>query len=96
MRAIEECCKMHGFTLLALEADTDHVHCFISAPPKVAPAKIVGLLKGYRSRMARQAFPALAKKTGKDQLWTSAYFIGTAGMVSAEKIRRYITECQGK
>jgi putative transposase len=46
--------------------------------------------------MARQAFPALAKKTGKDQLWTSAYFIGTAGKVSAETIRRYITECQGK
>ena len=95
-RAIKECCKMHGFTLLALETDTDHVHCFISAPPKDAPSKIVGLLKGYSSRMTRQAFPALAKKTGKDQIWTSAYFTGTAGMVSAETIRRYITECQGK
>lgn len=95
-RAIEECCKTHGFTLLALETDIDHVHCFVSAPPKDAPAKIVGLLKGYSSRMVRQASPALAKKTGKDQLWTSAYYVGTAGMVSAETIRRYITECQGK
>jgi len=61
-----------------------------------ASAKIVGLLKGYSSKMARQAFPALANKTGKDQLWTSAYYVGTAGMVSAETIRRYITDCQGK
>jgi len=95
-RAIEDCCITHGFTLLALETDIDHVHCFVSAPPKDAPSKIVGLLKGYSSRMARQAFPALAKRTGRDQLWTSAYYIGTAGQVSAQTIRRYITECQGQ
>jgi len=94
-KAIEDCCKTHGFTLLALETDIDHVHCFVSAPPKDAPAKIVGLLKGYSSRIARKQFPALAKKTGRDQLWTSAYYVGTAGQVGAETIRRYIAECQG-
>ena len=31
---IEECCIRHGFTLLALETDVDHVHCFVSAPPR--------------------------------------------------------------
>jgi putative transposase len=94
--AIEACCTMHGFTLLALETDEDHVHCFVSAPPKDAPAKIVGLLKGYSSKLIREYFPALAKRTGKDQLWTSAYYVGTAGTVSAEVIRRYISDCQGK
>lgn len=95
-QAIEVCCNTHGFTLLALETDEDHVHCFVSAPPKDAPAKIVGLLKGYSSRIIRQAFPQLATRTGKEQLWTSAYYVGTAGTVSAETIRRYIMECQGK
>ena len=95
-RAIEDCCQTHGFQLLALETDIDHVHCFVSAPPKDAPSKIVGLLKGYSSRIVRQAFPALAKRTGRDQLWTSAYYVGTAGHVSAETIRRYITQCQGQ
>lgn len=93
---IEECCGLHGFQRLALETDTDHVHCFVSAPPKDSPAKIVGLLKGHNSRRIREKFPALAKRTGKDQLWTSAYYVGTAGQVSAETIRRYITDCQGK
>lgn len=69
---------------------------FVSAPPKDAPSKIVGLLKGYSSRIVRREFPALAKRTGCDQLWTSAYYVGTAGHVSAETIRRYITECQGQ
>lgn len=79
-----------------METDEDHVHCFVSAPPKDSPAKIVGLLKGYSSRIVRQKFPHLAKRTGKDQLWTSAYYVGTAGAVSSEVIKRYIMECQGK
>lgn len=94
--AIATCCDQHGFQLLALETDEDHVHCFVSAPPKDSPAKIVGLLKGYSSLVVRRSFPALAKKTGKDELWTSAYYVGSAGSVSATVIRRYISECQGK
>ena len=93
---IEECCGLHGFTLLALETDINHDHCFVSAPPKDSPAKIVGLLKGHSSRRILGKFPALAKRTGKDQLWTSARYAGTAGQVSAETIRRYITDSQGK
>lgn len=95
-QAIGECCRMHGFELLALETDLDHIHCFVSAPPKDSPAKIVGLLKGYSSRRLREEFPWLKKVCGKDRLWTSAYYVGTAGAVSAEVIRRYIMECQGK
>jgi putative transposase len=94
--AIRVCCETHGFQLLALETDQDHVHCFISAEPRWSPAVIVGLLKGYSSRVVRRQFPALARKTGKDQLWTSAYYVGTAGQVSSETIHRYITQCQGR
>lgn len=95
-QAIIDCCATHGYTLIALETDIDHVHCFISARPSEAPSKIVGLLKGYSSRMVRRRFPALARRTGRDQLWTSAYYVGTAGAMSAGVIRRYISECQGK
>jgi putative transposase len=87
---------LHGFTLLAPETDEDHVPCFVSAPPKDSPAKMVGLLRRHSARRIRAPFPQLAKKTGKAQLWTSAYYVGTAGQVSAEVMRRYIMECQGK
>lgn len=95
-QAIIACCAMHGYTVLALETDIDHVHCFVSAKPSESPSKIVGLLKGYSSRMVRKQFPELARRTGKGQLWTSAYYVGTAGAMSTETIRRYISECQGK
>jgi REP element-mobilizing transposase RayT len=32
----------------------------------------------------------------KEHLWTQSYYVGTAGAVSAETIKRYIAQCQGK
>jgi putative transposase len=95
-RLIAECCERHGITLLEIETDQDHLHVFVSAPPRMSPAWIVNLLKGYSSRFLREKFPHLRKMCGKEHLWTSAYYVGTAGSVSAEVIRRYISECQGK
>jgi putative transposase len=79
-----------------LETDIDHVHCFVSAPPRWAPSIIAGHLKGYTSKYLREKFPHLLKKCGREQLWTQAYYVGTAGAVSTEVIRRYITDCQGR
>jgi putative transposase len=95
-RLITECCERHGITLLAMETDEDHIHVFVSAPPRYSPANIAGLLKGYSSKNSREKLPHLKKKCGKEHLWTQAYYVGTAGNVFAEVIRRYIEECQGK
>ncbi|GHO88620.1 IS200/IS605 family transposase [Dictyobacter formicarum] len=95
-RLIAEWCEKQGLTLLAMETDIDHIHVFVSAPPRCSPALIANLLKGYSSRFLRERFPHLKKGCGKDHLWTSSYYVGTAGSVSAETITRYITECQGK
>lgn len=93
---VAECCEQHGLTLLAQETGEDHIHAFVSTPPRLSPAKVANLLKGHTSQYLRQRFPRLAKATGRDPLWTRAYYVGTAGSVSAEVIRRYITESQGK
>ena len=93
---IAECCERHDLTVLALDTDQDHVHVFVSAPPRFSPAEIANLLKGYSSRYLRERFPHLKRVCGKEHLWTQAYYVGTAGSVSAEVIRRYIMECQGK
>jgi len=47
---ITECCERHGITLLAMETDEDHIHVFVSAPPRYSPANIAELLKGYSSK----------------------------------------------
>ena len=63
---------------------------------KVLVGELQKELKGYTSKMLREKFPFLKRKCGRDRLWTSAYYVGTAGEVSSETIIRYIIECQGK
>ena len=93
---IRTCADKHGFSVIALETDIDHVHVFVSAPPRFSPAWLANLLKGYTARMLREKLPVLKKKCGRDSLWTSAYYVGTVGKVSSETVIRYITQCQGK
>jgi len=95
-RLIHECAKRNKLEILALETDEDHVHVFISAPPRFSPSHVANLLKGYTSKYLREKFPKLKNKCGNDQLWSQAYYVGTAGQVTTNTIRRYIMECQGK
>jgi putative transposase len=71
--AIRDTCERHGFRLLAVETDVDHVHCFVSAPPSVPPSKVAMLLKGASSRHLRQRFPHL-KDVRRDALWAPSYY----------------------
>src|SRR5260370_41643136 len=89
-RLIQECCARQKLTLLAVETDVNHVHVFVSAPPSWSPAKIANVLKGYTSRYLREEFPRLKDTCGHEQLWTQAYYVGTAGLVSPETVQHYI------
>ena len=88
---IRESCIRNNISVLALEIMPDHIHLFVSAPPRWSPSEIVNIIKGYSSRKMRQEFLQL-KKMIKDELWTRTYFIGSAGTVTSETIRKYIAE----
>jgi putative transposase len=86
-----------GFTIIAQEVMPDHIHLFVSAPPKYSPAKIAQLFKGATSHDLREEFPQIKKYIWKiGTLWSPSYYAGTAGNMSAETVRRYIQECQHK
>lgn len=88
---IRESCIRNNISVLALEIMPDHIHLFVSAPPRWSPSEIVNIIKGYSSRKMRQEFLQL-KKMIKDELWTRTYFIGSAGTVTSETIKKYIAE----
>ena len=77
-----------GGEVKALEIQPDHVHLFIAFPPKWSPAQIAFRIKGYASHVLRQEFPHL--KSRLPSLWSRSCYIGTAGSISAETIRKYI------
>ncbi len=80
-------CAEREWIVLGLEVMPDHVHLFISSPPKWAPSDIVKIVKGVTARRILQEFPQLSRR---GHFWTNAFYAGTAGSVSSETIRRYI------
>ncbi len=80
-------CAEREWIVLGLEGMPDHVHLFISSPPKWAPSNIVKIVKGVTARRILQEFPQLSRR---GHFWTNAFYAGTAGSVSSETIRRYI------
>ena len=75
-------------SVLELVVMPDHVHLFASFPPTIAIAQIMFRLKGETAYHLRKEFPEL--KSRLPSLWTRSYYIGTAGVVSAQTIQRYI------
>ena len=83
-----------GGEVLDLVVMPDHVHLFASFPPTLAISQIMYRLKGETSYQLRKEFPHLRSRL--PSLWTRSYYVGTAGHVSAEIIKRYIDEQRGQ
>ena len=74
-----------------MEVMPEHIHLFLSAPPKWAPADIIKRTKGNVSRQVRILFKEF-KEYREKELWANSYYCGTAGHVSQEQVIRYIAE----
>lgn len=83
-------CTKRGFAILSKEIQPDHVHFFVSIPPAVSVAEAVKIFKGASARTLFVRHPELKKQLWDGHLWSPSYYVGTAGNVSAETIRKYI------
>jgi len=64
-KLIAACCQQHDLTLLATRTDMDHVHVFVSAPPRLSPSTIAGTPEGYTSRYLREKSHISRNSAGK-------------------------------
>ena len=61
-----------GFTVVCCKAgDEDHVHCFVSAPPKLSVTQIVKYLKGISGNTLLKEFHSSVSLSGKDSYGTA-------------------------
>jgi putative transposase len=72
----------------------EYIHIFLSTPPQWKPSNIAKLLKGISSRWLLIEYPKLSTYKGRSKLWSPSYYIGTAGNITAQTIKKYIEECQ--
>ena len=66
--------------------------CTSSSPPPsaIAPSLTVQWFKGISARTLFAEFPGLRTRLRRGHLWAPSFYVGTAGQVSAQTIRRYI------
>lgn len=90
---IPKLCEQYGWELLAIEVMPDHVHLFVSAPPTVAPVAVERTLKSIMAVEVFKKFSTLKQRYFWDSgLWNRGCYYRSAGVVSAETIKRYIAQ----
>ena len=92
---LQEVAKRHNFQIEELEVAPDHVHVIATLCLSMGPARAIGLMKGYTSRMLFKTEEKRLKsfywrKSGKRQLWGDGKFIASVGHITLEKAKEYV------
>ena len=78
----------------------DHIHLFVSAPPKISVSSIVKQLKGTSSLRLFAVHPELKsqywKRKGERSLWSPSYFAESIGSVNEQAVVKYIDDQRAK
>jgi putative transposase len=87
----QEIANHHDVEIDTMEVMDDHIHLFLSVPPKYAPAVVVQRMKSISAKAIFQEFPDVKESLWGGELWNDGYFVRSVGdKVTAEVIRKYI------
>jgi len=89
---IKTTCKNNKIDVFTYEVMPDHVHLFISCPPRKSILKICATIKGGTSHHVRKEMPSLQRYP---RLWSKGIFYRSVGNVSAEAVQKYIETSKG-
>ena len=67
----------------------DHVHVYISIPPKYAVAQVVGFLKGKSAIYIARSYGGRQRNFRGESFWARGYYVSTVGKDEAT-IKAYI------
>ncbi len=87
---LRDLCKQWGVELLEGKAMADHIHMFLSIPPKFSVANAIGFLKGRSAVRIRRELLGNKRVTGL-HFRCVGYCVRTVGM-NEEAIRLYVRE----
>ena len=79
------------FDIDTLEVSEEHVHIFLSFPPRYSISRVVGMLKSISASVIFKEYPDVKQELWGGEFWEDGYFVRTVGdKVTAEVIRKYI------
>jgi putative transposase len=86
---IRELARQRESQVLEGHLCADHVHVYISIPPKYAVAQVVGYIKGKSAIHIARNFAGRVRNFTGENFWARGYFASTVGR-DEELIRNYI------
>lgn len=84
-------CKITGIELIKGGVSPNHVHLYVSIPPKMSVSGVMSKLKGKSALMIFDRHPEYRDKYGR-HFWARGYYAETIGQVNEETIKKYIEE----
>lgn len=87
---IIQTCEELGVHIVKGVLARDHVHMFLSVPPKLSLSDVMQRIKGRSSRRIQMEFPDLRKRYWRRRFWARGYFSTTSGNVTDDVIRQYL------
>ena len=82
----------NDFEIDKMEIAEDHVHLFLSFPPRYSISKVVGTLKSISASRVFKLHPEVEDQLWGGEFWEDGYFVRTVGdKITANVIRKYIT-----
>ena len=91
-RILFDIAKEKDFLIKKMECNTDHIHIFASAKPKIAPAYLYKMMKGISARRLFIEHPEIKKKLWGGHLWNPSTYIETIGHISESTVLKYIED----
>ena len=86
-----EIAEHHDVEIDTLEVAEDHVHLFVSFPPRKSISSVVGKLKSISASVIFREYPEVKRELWGGHFWQVGYFVRTSGdQVTTEIIRNYI------
>jgi putative transposase len=87
---IMQACAEMGVHIVKGVLGRDHVHMFLSIPPKLSLSHVMQRIKGRSSRRIQMEFPELRKRYWGRRFWARGYFSTTSGNVTDDIITQYL------
>ena len=87
---IREICKANDVEILKGHVSKDHIHLFVSVPPKLSVSKLMQYLKGKTSHKMLFEFKHQQRQFWGKHIWARGYFAVSSGNVTDEVIMQYI------
>lgn len=76
----QEIAERYEFEIDTMEVKEDHVHLFLTAPPRYSPSRVVQVMKSISAKVVVfREFPEVEQQLWGGELWNDGYFVRSVG-----------------